>query len=52
MTWEYKVVSKTDRSVKLEDWLNDFGRQDWELVKYDVSTSGNVVTATFKRKKR
>jgi hypothetical protein len=52
MTWEYKVASKTNRDGHFEEWLNLFGREDWELVQYNVSSSGTVITATFKRKKR
>jgi hypothetical protein len=47
--WEYKVASKHSRDGTFEDWLNSFGKDDWELVKYDVGSSGQVVTATFKR---
>jgi hypothetical protein len=37
MTWEYKVTCLAPK--ELEDQLNDYGRDGWELVKIDEEVS-------------
>lgn len=52
MSWEYKVEwFNTRHDGKFEDFLNHFGKEDWELVKYDQSANGQGVTVTFKRRR-
>lgn len=50
MKWEYKVAHHNTREGRFEDFLNTLGAEGWELVQYNIGASGQVITATLKRK--
>lgn len=52
--WEYLVVAKwVNDEPPLQDWLNTYGKQGWELVSLRILTQQRAETgyeAVFKRK--
>lgn len=54
--WEYVNHSWPDRGtgvdLRLEEWLNNYGLDGWELVQMDPSKAGGWRRAIFKRRRR
>jgi hypothetical protein len=48
MVWDYKVSTLPFRGKGLQEYLNDYGSEGWELVQV-VSVDGGVQKCIFKR---
>lgn len=50
MIWEYKsIFLSTIRHVQLQDWLNTYGKESWELVFILDKKGGDYHQLIFKR---